>query len=78
MTPTDRVRAALKHMRDDAMVMESEEGYKIAIESLALLDGHVLISIETLKRWRELVELNPQDIAPRIDSMIAPYVGREE
>ncbi len=30
----------------------------------------VTVSLATLKWWRELVDLNPQDLAPRMDDVI--------
>lgn len=33
----------------------------------------VTVTVETLRWWRELVDLNPQDLAPRIDA----YLSRE-
>lgn len=30
----------------------------------------VKIPVSTLKWWRELVDLNPQDLAPRIDAYL--------
>jgi len=33
--------------------------------------GHAAVKIETLQWWRELATLNPADLVPRIDAMIA-------
>lgn len=81
MTPTDRVREALEYMRDEAMTLESEEGYKRAIECLNLLQSHVLIPSELLDD--EKVWAKYQDEATTLGfdqyrmKLIAPYVGRE-
>lgn len=31
----------------------------------------VQVSVETLRWWRQLVDLNPQDLAPRIDELLS-------
>lgn len=35
----------------------------------------VVVPRETLKWWRELVDINPQDLAPRMDAMLAAKEG---
>lgn len=41
-------------------------------------DGQgVEIDLRTLKWWRELVDLNPQDLAPRLDARIAEITNRQ-
>lgn len=35
------------------------------------LEPKAVIPLSTLKWWRELVDLNPQDLAPRMDDQIA-------
>lgn len=39
---------------------------------MAVPDGYVMVPIATLKHWRELVDLNPKDLAPRMDNYILP------
>lgn len=39
-------------------------------QSTAQEQGGVFIELATLKWWRELVDLNPQDLAPRLDARI--------
>ena len=38
----------------------------------------VTIPLNTLKWWRELVDLNPQDLAPRMDEIIKLKEGEDE
>lgn len=33
-------------------------------------EGHALVSLRSLKHWLELVDLNPQDLRPRIKAII--------
>lgn len=74
MTKTDKIRTALEYIRD----WQEKDGVstleEVALEALSELDGCCIVGIGTLKWWRELVDLNPQDLAPRIDKMLAPYV----
>lgn len=35
-----------------------------------LLRQNVPVPVETLRWWRQLVDLNPQDLAPRIDALL--------
>lgn len=37
----------------------------------ASAEPKAVIPLSTLKWWRELVDLNPQDLAPRMDDQIA-------
>lgn len=79
MTKTDRVRAALERGIELLEPFEESgllgnEALNLHREALSELDGCCIVGIGTLKWWRELVDLNPQDLAPRIDSMLAPYV----
>lgn len=39
--------------------------------------GSRTISVATLKWWRELVDLNPRDLAPRIDAALTAPQHRE-
>lgn len=33
-------------------------------------EGYAIVPVATLKYWRELVDLNPKDLAPRIEFML--------
>ena len=35
-----------------------------------LPEGYCIVPIDTLKHWRNLGDLNPKDLAPRIDAYI--------
>lgn len=37
----------------------------------AVPEGYVLVPVQSLRWWRELAEINPQDLVPRIDAMLA-------
>lgn len=41
-------------------------------------EGKVLVPLETLKRWRELVDLNPADLAPRIERYLTAALKQGE
>lgn len=83
MTPTDRVRAALKYAKDHLPAHHMHHGLDYAI---SLLDGHVLVPIEPT--FDQLMEANDavrkskaeiKDVfAISYRAMIAPYVRRGE
>ena len=37
----------------------------------AVPEGYALVPVHSLRWWRELAEINPQDLVPRIDAMLA-------
>ena len=37
----------------------------------AVPEGYALVPVQSLRWWRELAEINPQDLVPRIDAMLA-------
>jgi len=49
-------------MQERAKIMENEDT--------------VVITLKTLKWWRELVDLNPQDLAPRMDEIINSFTPK--
>lgn len=50
---------------------QTDEVESILAAPQAAPAGMVLVPRETLKWWRDLVDLNPADLAPRIDRMLA-------
>ncbi|WP_223621211.1 hypothetical protein [Lysobacter sp. ESA13C] len=57
LTAGDLTDAAAKNYRDG--------------RAAALPAGHAAVRVSTLQWWRELATLNPADLIPRIDAMIA-------
>ena len=57
---------------EDIEMDEQEFGLSTADSALqAITDaGYVVVPVKTLEWWRELVDLNPQDLAPRMDARI--------
>jgi hypothetical protein len=45
-------------------------GYPYCLKDQAEIETTAQIPVKTLKWWRELVDLNPQDLAPRLDQYI--------
>lgn len=43
---------------------------RIQAEGIAPPDGYAIVPVDSLKYWRELVDLNPKDLAPRIEAML--------
>lgn len=43
---------------------------RIKKHGIAPPEGYCIVPINTLKHWLELVDLNPKDLAPRIDAYI--------
>lgn len=44
---------------------------RIQSEGIAPPDEMALVAVNTLKYWRVLVDINPQDLAPRIEAVLA-------
>lgn len=42
----------------------------IIAHGIAPPEGFCIVPIATLKHWRELADLNPKDLAPRIDAYL--------
>lgn len=42
------------------------------------MPAHVRIPLSTLRWWRELVDANPTDLAPRIDAAMARATGADD
>ena len=49
------------------MTIETEEDFMKPRDPIATMP------LSTLKWWRELVDLNPQDLAPRMDEVIKRF-----
>ena len=48
----------------------NEPAQRYILEQWLKGNGKVIVDIETLKWWRELVDLNPNDLKPRLDGKI--------
>lgn len=70
-TPHPSVGAAV-----DAWIEHVFTTLPAALEPRASDREAVLIDLETLKWWRELVDLNPADLAPRLDDRIAAAIRK--
>ena len=64
----DEIMQALK--MDGANFHRNLIAEQIKQHGIAPPDGYCIVPIATLKHWRELVDLNPKDLAPRIEAYI--------
>ena len=69
--PSKRMLLALD--RDELIRFHSRgfnRTWDITRQGLAVLEPKAVIPLTVLKWWRELVDLNPADLAPRMDEYI--------
>lgn len=58
-------------LRSDSKILCDQLADRIEREGIAPPDGMVLVSVVTLQWWAELAEINPKDLPPRIEAMLA-------
>lgn len=67
------LREAVEIIRNSGIAIDAEKilAERDALNSPEIPEGSVIVPRVTLQWWRQLLDLNPSDLAPRIDAYIA-------
>lgn len=63
--------ACMGSISDKQAITALELVNRIKQHGIAPPDGMVLVSVATLRWWAELAQINPKDLPPRIEAMLA-------
>ena len=63
--------AVFKSTAKRVAALQARDAAQAPPAALAVPEGYALVPVQSLRWWRELAEINPQDLVPRIDAMLA-------
>lgn len=68
----DAFDALIATTKSTPSILNSRGRYELAQAALSAIEaaGSTVLDRQTLQWWRELVDLNPQDLAPRMDARL--------